>query len=163
MDSLHKKKWRSGFTLIELLITIAIAAILLTIVVPSFNSIIESSKDRATRDALISAIYTAREEAISKRVNTYLCSTSDGISCNESTDWGNDWIVYQVANTVIALHSSKIDLIKSTEKLITFSPTGHSTITTFKICSNTDQSIVYELSLNRMGRVSYVTGSGDCS
>jgi prepilin-type N-terminal cleavage/methylation domain-containing protein len=161
MSSFYKQKHCSGFTLIELVITITIAAILIAIVVPSFNSIIESSKERATRDALISAIYTAREQAISKRVKVYLCPTSDGATCSETTSWGSQWRVYQDGET-LAHHTSKTDLILSDEKVITFSATGHSTANTFKICSNTDQSNVYELSLNRMGRVNYISASGDC-
>jgi len=161
MYSFYKHKRCSGFTLIELVITITIAAILIAIVVPSFNTIIESSKDRASRDALISAIYTGREQAISKRVKVYLCPTSNGTSCLDTTDWGSQWLVYQDGEIIIH-HTSKTDLILSDEKIITFSATGHATSNTFKICSNTDQSSVYELTLNRMGRVSYTTASGDC-
>jgi type IV fimbrial biogenesis protein FimT len=162
MSSFYKQKHCSGFTLIELVITITIAAILIAIVVPSFNSIIESSKERATRDALISAIYTAREQAISKRVKVYLCPTSDGATCLETTSWGSQWLVYQEGEVMIH-HTSKTDLIGSTVAKITFSATGHSTANTFNICSNTDQSSIYELSLNRMGRVSYTSGTGVCS
>jgi type IV fimbrial biogenesis protein FimT len=161
MSSFYKQKHCSGFTLIELVITITIAAILIAIVVPSFNSIIESSKERATRDALISAIYTAREQAISKRVKVYLCPTSDGATCLETTSWGSQWLVYQEGEIMIH-HTSKTDLIYSNAEKITFTATGHSTSNIFKICSNTDQSLVYELTLNRMGRVNYISASGDC-
>lgn len=172
MNSFNIKGLQQGFTLIELLITIAIAAILISVVVPSFSSLIESNKERATRDSLVSSIYTAKQQSQSKRVNVFLCSTSDGISCSNSTNWSNDWLVYEDNNgdaslnvnddTIIVNNSSKTKLIKSDNTEVQFSPTGHSTSNTFKICSNTDNSVVYEFSLNRMGRISYVDATGSC-
>ncbi|MGJ8581158.1 MAG: GspH/FimT family pseudopilin [Psychromonas sp.] len=168
---IFSKKHLRGFTLIEMLITIAIAAILLTIVVPSFNSIIESSKERATRDTLASAVYTAKQQSQSERVNVYLCATADGASCKNTTDWGSDWLIYQDddssgdynnSDTIIANFNTKTTLITSSSEEVKFMPTGHSTSNTFKICSNTDNSVVYEMVISRMGRITYEEASGDC-
>ncbi|WP_298943411.1 GspH/FimT family pseudopilin [uncultured Psychromonas sp.] len=171
MNSFNIKGLQQGFTLIELLITIAIAAILLTVVVPSFSSLIESSKARTTRDSLISSIYAAKQQAQSERINVYLCSSADAASCDATTSWGADWLVYEdndssgslnSGDVIIINGSSKTSLIKSTENQIKFTPTGHSSANIFKVCSNTDNSIVYEIKLNRMGRVSHEDASGDC-
>ncbi len=171
MNCFQPTKFKHGFTLIEILITIAIAAILLSIVVPSFTSLIESSKARTTRDSLISSIYAAKQQSQSERVNVYLCPTSNGTSCLTTTSWGTDWLVYEDndssgalnnSDTIIINSSSKINLIKSTENQVKFTPTGHSSANTFQICSNTDSSIVYEIKLNRMGRISHEDAAGDC-
>ncbi|MDN2662754.1 GspH/FimT family pseudopilin [Psychromonas sp. 14N.309.X.WAT.B.A12] len=168
---INSKEHQQGFTLIEMLITIAVAAILLSIVVPSFNSIIESSKERTTRDSLVSAIYSAKQQAQSERVNVYLCSSNDGESCADTTDWGSDWLIYQdddssgdldEDDTIIANISSKTDAITSEIKEVKFTPTGHSLANTFKICSNTDNAVVYKMVLSRMGRITYEEASGDC-
>ncbi|MEG3755483.1 GspH/FimT family pseudopilin [Psychromonas arctica] len=168
---INSKKHQQGFTLIEMLITIAVAAILLSIVVPSFNSIIESSKERTTRDSLASAIYTAKQQAQSERLNVYLCTTTDGVSCEDTTDWSGEWLIYQDDNssgdldsgdTIVANISSKTNLITSSIEEVKFTPTGHSLANTFKICSNTDNKVVYQMVLSRMGRITYEEASGDC-
>jgi len=168
----HKKD--QGFTLVELIITIAIAAILLSIVVPSFANLIESSKTRATRDALVSSIYSAKEKAQSEGFFVYLCPTSNGTTCTNVTDWGNHWLVYEDKDAsdtldlsngdIIVTHlTSKTSLMKSGVAQIRFSPTGHATANTFQICSNLDNSVVYQIQLSVMGRVSFANATGSCS
>lgn len=169
MERSNTKGLQQGFTLIELLITIAIAAILLTVVVPSYSSLIESSKERATRDLIVSSIHTAKQQAQTKRIDVYLCATNDGTTCTNS--WGSDLLVYEdndssgslnTNDIIVSNISTKTDLITSSEEQIYFSPTGHSTNNIFKVCSNTDNAVVYEINLSRMGRISYATASGDC-
>ena len=172
----HKKD--QGFTLVELIITIAIAAILLSIVVPSFANLIESSKTRATRDALVSSIYSAKEKAQSEGFFVYLCPTIDGSTCTNATDWGNHWLVYEdkdkdadasetldlsKGDIIIAHLTSKTDSMKSDVAQVRFSPTGHATANTFQICSNLDNSVVYQIQLSVMGRVSFANATGNCS
>ncbi|WP_028867316.1 GspH/FimT family pseudopilin [Psychromonas arctica] len=168
----HKKD--QGFTLVELIITIAIAAILLSIVVPSFANLIESSKTRATRDALVSSIYSGKEKAQSEGFFVYLCPTSDGSTCTSVTDWGSDWLVYEDKDAsatldlsngdIIVTHlTSKTNSIKSNVAQIRFAPTGHATANTFQICSNLDNSVVYQIQLSVMGRVSFANATGNCS
>lgn len=54
----------TGFTLIELMITLAVAAILLTIGVPSFQYIIQGNRVSTQTNDLITGLSTARSEAI---------------------------------------------------------------------------------------------------
>ncbi|TEW56786.1 prepilin-type N-terminal cleavage/methylation domain-containing protein [Psychromonas sp. RZ22] len=167
MDSSNKR----GFTLVELLVTIAVAAVLISVVVPSFTGLIESSKERATRDALVASINAAKQQAQSKRINVYICPTTDGSSC--SGTWGSDWLIYEdtdgsatldasLGDLIISNNTSKTSHIASLVSQIAFSPTGHSTINTFQVCSNTDDSVVYEIELSRMGRISYAAAAGGC-
>lgn len=60
------KRTTSGFTLIELMITIAVAAILITIAIPSFKSIISGNNVTNTYYDLMAALRTARSEAVTR-------------------------------------------------------------------------------------------------
>ena len=54
----------NGFTLIELMVTVAVAAILLTVGVPSFQYILQSSRVSTQTNELVTGLSTARSEAI---------------------------------------------------------------------------------------------------
>lgn len=64
-----------GFTLVELMVTVFVAAILVTIAVPSFRSIIASSQLRSAADDVYSAVNTARLEAIKRNATIQLCGS----------------------------------------------------------------------------------------
>ena len=66
----------AGFTLIELMITVAIMSILLTVGLPSFQSIIIDSRLTATANAMLSAYQLARFEAIKQHKEVYV-TTAD--------------------------------------------------------------------------------------
>lgn len=72
-----------GFTLIELMVALAVAAVLLTIAVPSFQSVSRNSAVRATTNDLMSTINLARMQAVSTRSNMTIAPT-DG-------DWSDGW------------------------------------------------------------------------
>ena len=169
MNNVAIKKYKSGFTLIELLVTLAVAIILLSVVVPSFSWLIESSKERSTRDLIVSSIFAAQQQAQSRLVSVNLCATTDATTCVST--WGSDWLVYEdndgsgtmtAGDVIISNVSSKTDKIDSTSTQIVFSPTGHSTLNTFKVCSNTDNAVAYQIELSRMGRIGYTDAAGGC-
>lgn len=66
----------AGFTLVELVVTIAVAAILLTIAIPSFTRTVVSAKLSTTANEVVAALNTARLEAIRHNQPTQFCSNS---------------------------------------------------------------------------------------
>lgn len=87
-------KKENGFTLIELLITIVIAGIVLAIGVPGMQSFEQNNRLVAQNNSLIYALQLARGEAIRRGTRTTVCSSSDGLSCSNSTNWANGWMVF---------------------------------------------------------------------
>lgn len=67
-----------GFTLIELMVTLAVAAILLAIAVPSFQGMMERNRVAAQSNDILGALQVTRSEAIRKNATHRFCNTSTG-------------------------------------------------------------------------------------
>lgn len=156
-----------GFTLIELMVTIAVAAVLLTIALPSFVDTTLNSKLRATANNLSAAAMLARSEAIKRNSATRLCPSSDNTSC--SGDWEDGWIVISSDNTVVHREGPVPDgyKVNTAATVLTFEPSGvGSTATDFVICRATPSvgSQERRVSISATGRPSVTrTTTGSCS
>jgi type IV fimbrial biogenesis protein FimT len=84
----------TGFTLLELLITMSLAAILLTIAVPSFRYVTNSNRIAGEVNGLLGDLEFARAEAIKEGRTVTVCVSSNGTGCTGSTAWQNGWIVF---------------------------------------------------------------------
>jgi type IV fimbrial biogenesis protein FimT len=87
----------AGFTLIELIVTVAIAAIVLAIAVPSFQETITSNRLTTFSNTLVASLNFARSEAIKQNRRVTLCSSADGLSC-ATGGYQQGWIVFIDSN-----------------------------------------------------------------
>lgn len=86
--------FQRGLTLIELMVTLAIVAIFVMFVVPSFNSLMASYRLMSMRDSMVNAVYFAKAEAVSRKGTVALCPSSDGTTCLNSNQWNQGWIAF---------------------------------------------------------------------
>ena len=88
----------SGFTLIELMVTLAVAAIILSVGVPSFRAVIMDNRLVSQANQLVTSIKIARSAAVRYQRNATVCASANFDatvpSCSASTDWSNGWIVW---------------------------------------------------------------------
>lgn len=86
-------RYQHAFTLVELMITIAVAAILLTVAIPSFRGTIQNNRITAQANDLVGALNLARAEAVARGTAVTACASTDGTTCSETTTWNSGWIV----------------------------------------------------------------------
>ena len=103
-----------GTNLIELMVAISIAAISLTVGVPSFKSVRVSSDRSSAIIELVAAARLARSEAALRGTPFTLCASMNGTSCSGSSDWSNGWIVFSDSDGNGAV-ADRSDVIKVVE------------------------------------------------
>lgn len=82
-----------GFTLIELMAAIAVLGILLSMAVPSFQSMLLRSRLTSQTSDLVADVLYARSEAAARGRWIVICPSSDGSTCS-STDWADGRVVF---------------------------------------------------------------------
>ena len=91
-----------GFTLLELMVTLAVAAILVTVAIPGFSNLIRNNQATAQANELLTALKIARNEALKRRVRVSVCSRKNPRtvpeSCAGNTDWATGWLVFEDPN-----------------------------------------------------------------
>lgn len=75
-----------GFTIIELMLAVGLAAVLLAIAVPSFQSVTANNALRSSTADLITAINTARAQAVNRRKPVVLRHLG--------SSWNDGWEVF---------------------------------------------------------------------
>jgi type IV fimbrial biogenesis protein FimT len=83
-----------GFSLFELVMTVALAALVLALGVPSFGGIVANNRLKVEVDALFHAVHLARKSSIVRRRVVTLCPSPDGRSCEPGLDWSKGWIMF---------------------------------------------------------------------
>lgn len=90
-DSLSSSS--TGFTLVEMLVAISIAAILLAVAIPSFQSFIKRNAIENLQTRLATGLTAARSEAAARNMVTTICGSDNGANCVVDK-WSSGWIVF---------------------------------------------------------------------
>lgn len=98
-----KLKRAGGFTLIELIITLAVAAILVTVGIPGFQTFMANQKTRSASQALFSDLLYARSEAIKR---------NESVTVTRNGTWTDGWEILDASANTIREHEGleNIDL-----------------------------------------------------
>lgn len=88
---MSKKRRNSGFTIIELMITLVIAAILLTVGVPSYQSLVRNQRLTTQINTFVGSLQLARSEAIKRRVPGHVTAVD---ASDNGDEWGPGWRIW---------------------------------------------------------------------
>lgn len=158
-DVIGTRGENGGFTIIELMLGIVVAGILLAIAVPSFQNVIASNALRSTTSDLITALNTARSQAVSSRREVTLkplgssADWSDGWELDYDSSTDNAWkekqtFVTKQGVTVTVTTPSGLTELK-------FHPSGHVGDTEgefiFRICDDRTAETGREVIIGRFG------------
>lgn len=103
-----------GVTLIELMVTLSVAAILLSLAIPSFQQIAATNRVAGLTNELTATLNLARSEAVKRGTTVTVCRSADtGTSINNTpgslagptcstdaaTGWQHGWLVFVDGST----------------------------------------------------------------
>ncbi len=74
--------------------TMALAALVLTLGIPSFSDIVANHRLKVEVNALFHAVHLARKESVVRRRAVTLCPSRDGQNCEPGFDWSDGWIMF---------------------------------------------------------------------
>ena len=161
----------AGVTLIELGVTLSIATILMTIAVPSFQSVMRTNRIAALTNELSTALQFARSEAVTRGRKVTVCKsaniTTDSPTCSTSANWQDGWLVFVDSGTDGVIDGSDMLLmvgqpffssvtITSSINFVNFISTGESSSLELFICIAPDQR---KIKIEKTGRLRVEKGS----
>lgn len=113
------------------MVTVAIAAVIAMIAVPSFQQMTRRSRLATAGNELVAAVHTARMAAVSQRANVSFCPSADGATCAAAA--GSRWIVLAPGNVVLKDVTLPMGItvqgspnLSGASFLLTFGPSGFS-------------------------------------
>lgn len=171
MDSSHQtaRSAQTGFTLVELLITIAIAAVLMAIGVPSLTSFLADQAAAGNADEFAAAVRYSRTEAMKRGRAVTMCASTDPAAnapaCN-AADWMTGWAI-TVPGTVLRVQNAlrAMDSTTAAATTLTFAANGLVTggpgTYTF-VPVGGDRSKQRVVRVESTGRVRVCKGEGAC-
>jgi len=84
-------KSQSGFSLVELVTVLVIAAIVISIAVPSFETLIASNRLTTASNDVVALLQTMRQEALRRNRRVVVCPTDNPTAANPTCSGNNRW------------------------------------------------------------------------
>lgn len=126
-----------GLTLVEFIVVMVLAALFLTLAIPSYHTFIQNNRVISTTNKLVASLQLARLEAVKRGVHVAVCPAASSAlnACGSNTQWGNGWLVFIDEDNDHTIDASE-DLIKieqaeangttisSTSTIISYNATG---------------------------------------
>ena len=160
-----------GLTVVELMVAVSVFAIMATTGVPAMAYFISSQHQLSTKDALLSSLRTARDEAQRRSIPVMVCpATATGNLCG--TNWTSGWLVYidkdndskfGSADQLLEQHlDAKGSPVSTTTASLQFKANGMASQTLFNVCADGNRNTPYQITVTSTGRV-YVEEKGSAS
>ena len=102
-----------GFTLIEMMVTVALLAVLIALVTPSFRGLLRDNQAASQANALVGSLMLARSEAVKRNAPVVLCRSNTGTSCAGS-DWADGWLIWADTNRDGSLDADEVLQVQET-------------------------------------------------
>ena len=156
-------KSHSGLTLIELMVVIVLAAILMSIAIPGYQSLIVRNHVAASSDKFTTSLRLARSEAAKLGEEVTVCPIDKPGSTVCGSDWKNGWML--IANNerlkVYDPLNGEVDLKTKALGEIKFSARGYPIATaqyTFESAQCKYSSVSKNITITRLGRIQISDG-----
>ncbi len=91
---MEKQARIQGYSLYELTMTLGLAALVLTLGLPSFGNIVANNRLNTEVNAIFHAIHLARKESVVRRRVVSICPSVDGEVCGSGSDWSDGWMTF---------------------------------------------------------------------
>ncbi len=113
---------KRGFSLIELMVVLVVIGMLLGVVVPAYNSLVEDNRLVTNINELSASITYARSEAMKRGVPVRICisddASIDAADCSNGSDWTAGWNVRVVgAGGVVLRRQAPMAGIESLDEI----------------------------------------------
>jgi type IV fimbrial biogenesis protein FimT len=167
-----------GFTLIELMVTIAVAAILVSIALPSFRNLIVSNRLNTLATEMVDAVVFGRSESVKRNSPIVFCrvASATATACDSEILWTH-WVILSGTNVIrrgeVNSHNSTIKVSSDlTDSKVVFGGDGlarsggeivSQSGSTISICSTSGPSeSIRNVTFGAASRVSTNKDAGTC-
>lgn len=135
-----------GYTLVELVVTLAVGALLLTLAIPTFTSVVLDSRLTAAVNRFVHGMYVARQAALESGMDITLCRSPGGRQCTTAGRWDTGFIIFanrdgddpprvDPGEPILQVEGALAGpLILANRSAFVFRPWGRSVNGTFTVC-----------------------------
>ena len=163
-----------GFTLIEMMMVLTIAALLMTVAVPSFRTFTQNSKLTKQVNLLAASVSMARGEAAKRGARVVMCQSDNPTASSPACDgtagnWSKGWVAFvdnvtvnssfDAGELVVGVYSPEqgVDIMTDFGTTLAFNADGTTTTTgikKFAVCDDRGTSKGKQLEVAATGRPS---------